>query len=364
MQILRAIWQRVLGTFRLIWRWLLRLALLAAVLILGLLAPVAYTEIACRAPLAPSSYQPQISDPAWQRPEARTLTTYPEWHIVYAYEDYAKVIASKDPHSFSYLAAIKGFWTSLCPLAKLAGNHGGFDSTSKMTIYTIGVSFTAELLLKATYEETLGRIATWARGPQKAHLDQVSAEQAANYAEFLHQTPWYLWDFDKDKAELNAKASGSWRDLERRLALGVEYGAKAAYAWAIAGAVAATGNDQLRMQSIVKGLPPSWFDAEPEVQVIETRGSDLLIETPRYAAFTALAQRIAAAGGDFAEIAGNDEILISMLAPTSDPAMLHSAPRQGFDDWRQLALLPVSDLAGALRALSSGPRRLEHIYDY
>jgi hypothetical protein len=26
----------------------------------------------------------------WQRPEGRTLMTYPEWHIVHAYEDYAE----------------------------------------------------------------------------------------------------------------------------------------------------------------------------------------------------------------------------------------------------------------------------------
>jgi hypothetical protein len=75
------------------------------------------------------------------RPEERTFTTYPEWHIVHAYEDYARVIASADPHDFGYLQAITGFWSSLCPLTGLADQHGGFTTQSKMTLYTIGISF-------------------------------------------------------------------------------------------------------------------------------------------------------------------------------------------------------------------------------
>lgn len=375
MRALRRIWQgmgralarmlRLIGSaLRFLWRWALRLVLVLAVLLLGLLSPVAYTEMACRAPMGTQDYQPLIADPDWQRPESRSLTTYPEWHIVYAYQDYAEVIAKGDPHAFAYTKAIAGFWSSLCPLAKLAAGHGGFDTASKMTIYTIGVSFTAELLLKAAYEESFGRLATLIRGKERAALDEVSARQAADYAVFLHQTPWYKWDFRRDLAELRDASRGSFRDRERLLALGLEYRAKAAYAGAIAEAVAATGEDQLRMRSIVRGLPADWFGAEPEVAVISERPEGVEIETPRYAEFTELARRIAAAGGDFVEIAGNDEILITMLAPNADPAMLYSVQRQGFGDWRQLALVPVADLASAIRAMRASPRRLEHIYDY
>jgi len=57
-----------------------------------LLAPVAWIEVACRGTPVADTYTPLIADPAWQRPESRTYTTYPEWHIVYAYQDYAEVI--------------------------------------------------------------------------------------------------------------------------------------------------------------------------------------------------------------------------------------------------------------------------------
>jgi hypothetical protein len=52
----------------------------------------------------------------WQRPEGRTLMTYPEWHIVHAYEDYAAVIRTGDPDDFGFLSSIGDFWSSTCAL--------------------------------------------------------------------------------------------------------------------------------------------------------------------------------------------------------------------------------------------------------
>ena len=67
---------------------------------------------------------------------------------------------------------------------------GEITTDTKLTIYTIGVSFTAELLAKAAYEETLGRIATLIRGAARAPLDDVSAGQARDYAAVRQQVPW------------------------------------------------------------------------------------------------------------------------------------------------------------------------------
>ncbi|MCV6593225.1 MAG: hypothetical protein OIF48_09765, partial [Silicimonas sp.] len=280
-----------------LWRWLKRLVLGLVALVILLLLPVGYTELACRGDGTGQAYTPLISDPDWQRAESRTLMTYPEWHIVHAYDDYAKVIATGDPHDFAYLRAIAGFWTTLCPLTEASAAMGGVTSETKMTIYTIGVSFTAELLAKAAYEETLGRFATLLRGDGRAPLDDLSAEQAAAYATFLQQTPWYKWDFQSDRAALEAAGEGI-RDQERRLALGLEYGAKAGYAQVIAQAVEGVGADQLRLRSVVANLPADTLAAWPDVTVIETLPQGVVIETPRYRAFTRLLAEIAEAGGE------------------------------------------------------------------
>src|SRR5690606_24305041 len=128
-------------------RALMALLLLAAVL----LSPIVWVETTCRGTATADSYTP-ILPPEHRRAESRSLLTYPEWHIVHAYDDYARVIATGDPDDFGFFRAITGFWSALCPLNRLAAQHGGVTGETKMTIYTIGVSFTAELALKALYE--------------------------------------------------------------------------------------------------------------------------------------------------------------------------------------------------------------------
>ena len=347
---------------RVLARLIRRLLALVLVLVLGLLVPVAYVETMCRPEGTFVAHDPLVG-PDWQRPEARTLMTYPEWHIVHAYADYGEVIRSFDPHDFGYLPAISGFWSSTCALSKVSGRYGGFNGAIKQTIYTIGVSFTAELLLKAAYEETIGRLFTLLRGDTRAPLDDLSARQAADYAVFLQQAPWYQWDFPRDVTELDAAATPVLRDRERRLALGLEYRAKAAYARLIAAAVVAVGQDQLRLRAVVTGLAPEALAALPEVTVIETLPEGIVIEAPRYRAFTRLAETIAASGGDFVEIAGNDDILFTIITfqPLSEGA-IYSFARQGNPGYRHLVLLPVAGLGDALRALPAAA--LEHIHDY
>ncbi len=344
---------------RRLWRWLRRLVVAVVVLLLCLLFPVGYVEVMCRPVGSSAPYAPLVAA-EWQRPEGRTLMTYPEWHIVHAYDDYAAVIARGDPQDFGFVTAVGGFWGALCPLAQESGAHGGFDGDTRQMIYTIGVSFTAEMLMKAAYEETLGRVATWLRGPERALLDDVSARQAADYARFLQQVPWYRWDFDRDRVELSP--GEGFRNAERRLALGLEYRAKAGYARVIAAAVAGMEPDALRMRVILRGLAPEILAQAEDVQVIATRPEGIEVETPRYRAFTDLARLWAAQGADFVEIAGNDDILFTAISPDGPmPGALYAAARQGNPGYRNLMLVRVADLAAELRRL--GPA-VEHIHDY
>ncbi len=345
-------------------RWAFRLAAVLLLAVIGLLAPVAYVETACRPGPAAAPYA-AILAPEHQRAEGRTLMTYPEWHIVHAYDDYARVIRGGDPHDYAYLRAVTGFWSSLCALSRASGAHGGFDGETKQTIYTIGVSFTVELLAKAAYEETLGRIATLLRGEDRAPLDDLSAAQAADYAAFLQQVPWYKWDFTAAAAALSQNAGESIRDRERALAVGLEYRAKAAYARLIDRAVAGIGADALTLRMVVRGLPPTMLDEIENVEVIAANDTMVEIETPRYRRLTRLLDRLAGLGADFVEIAGNDDILFTAISaePAADGAVFSFA-RQGYGDTRHLILVKVSALADRLRAMQSGPLTLEHVHDY
>ncbi len=349
--------------FRWGFRWFGRLCLLLTVLVVGLLLPVGWNHLVCVGPVAPDDYAAILPE-EHHRDEGRTLLTYPEWHIVHAYDDYARVISEADPHDFGYLRAIGGFWSSLCALSKAAGDHGGAKGEIMQVVYTIGVSFTAEMLAKAAYEETIGRVASLVRGADRAPLDTLSAEQATRYARFLQQTPWYKWDFEADRAALSEAATPQFRDRERTLALGLEYGAKAAYAQVIDAAVAAVGADELTLRMIVTGLGESDLAQFQGVAVIGTRPEGIEIETPRYRELTGLLLEMATAGASFVEIAGNDDILFTALSEGAAGDSIHSFARQGYGDQRHLILVPVPELADRLRGLGDAGLTLEHIHDY
>lgn len=138
------------------------------VVILLLLSPVAYVETACHADPEPDSYKPLISEPEFRRPEANTYLTYPEWHIVYAYDGLAETLKTGDEYGFDYISSVRDFWAADCALTRIADRHGGADSQTRMMIATIGVSFTLEMGLKAAYEETVGRALALARQREDA----------------------------------------------------------------------------------------------------------------------------------------------------------------------------------------------------
>lgn len=346
-------------------KWL-GLTFLALILLIA--TPIAYTETMCRGTPLEQAEAAHITDPAWRRAEARTYLTYPEWHIVYAYEGYAEVLLSAPPHGFPYTTAVTGFWSSLCALTEKADELGAAGVDAKLTIYTIGASFTLEMLFKAAYEETIGRIASWtaSTSPQ----DGVEAVMAADYATFLQETPWYKYDFNGWHAKLMAAPIEGIRSLERRIALGIEWKAKAAYARVIAKAAGAVGADELTMRIALQGVTPDYLETYPEITVISGTGETIIAEVPRYRTFTKLVEKLRVNNPRvrIAEIAGNDDILISLDAPANASLpdglnVLSVTPRVGFPNRSRVLVATKTD---QLLDVAPAPNqmRVEHIYDY
>jgi hypothetical protein len=338
--------------------------------VLALAAPIAYVEFACRGVVPPAPATPTIIAQDYQRAEANTFVTYPEWHIVYAYEGLAEVLKTGDEHDFNYLGSIASFWSSACAVTRTADAHGGADTSTKRTIYVIGASFTLEMAMKALYEESLGRLFTWTRD-RKIAQDIVSADVAQDYAAFLQQTPWYKFDFQAAVSKLWTVPADSLRGWERRLALSGEWKAKAAYASVIDSAVQATGVAQLEILSVVTGISKDSLKQISGVEIIEELGNRVIIKTPRYQAFNAILKEIAKRGGQVLDIAGNDDILVTVTHPAGvDLAMFQKTQvmtqlrRDGFGDVRSLLNVKVPELANLLQIARSQGIRVEHIYDY
>ena len=366
---IRRLWLRLRKavTLRRLFKRALFSLLLATLL---LLTPVVYVELGCRGEVATQSYKPLITDSAFQRREANTYLTYPEWHIVFAYDGLAQALKTGDEHAFEYLNSISSFWSSACVLTRVASQHGGADWDTRSMIHTIGVSFTAEMLVKASYEETVGRATAWLRGPRKTAQDVAIASIEADYAAFLRQTPWYQYPFNRKAHELWAPPAGmSVRGWERRLGIGLEFEVKRVYAKVIARA-AATAPAPLIIRSIVSGIDATALGRMPGVTVIGRRKDGVEIETPRYDLFTRILADIARQGGAIREIAGNDEIMVSLTVreegttPIQHGVVILRMKRDGIPGERVLVNVKMTELAAFLNSYPLGDPGLEHVFDY
>lgn len=355
-------------------KWLIAVLILLAVLIA---LPVLLIEVTCRgkgAPAASAATSARIA-PAGQRPEVNSYLSYPEWYIVHAYEDFAGMLAAYDEYAFGYLASIGGFWSSFCSLNRLVSGRGATPLATKVMLYTIGVSFTAELAVKGLYETTIGHLTAAIRGDERTAEDRFALAVAEDYARFLRQTPWYAYPFGATLVrfwqETPLSGSNRLRKLERRLALSAEFAAKGLYAQLI-GLLAGLSPAELRLQSVVRGTDLARLTADPQITLISTIDDQhAVIETPRYRAFTEILMALSKRGGDVVEIAGNDDILVTVRAPLGHRIThqgvreLFAIPIQSRLGWRRVGLdVKVTELSPLIRALSGSPAEFEHVYDY
>ncbi len=353
-------------------RWLRRIGVAFLVLTLLALAPVIWVETACYANKnVTDGFQSRLPRSA-QREEVNSYLTYPEWSIVHAYQDLAFVSKAGSPSDFSYLASVGGYWRNLCNIVGYASARSKVSGEYRAMLHIIGVSFSAEMVVKGVYEKTIGRFTAWLRGKDKTPEDQFAQKVADEYAAFLHQTPWYEFPFGRRLGQFWSTTpfgmSHFIRRVERRVALTLEYGGKAIYAQVI-GALAGAVPAPLSIQSIVVGADPAIV---PGVKIIKRLSQgEVVIETPRYAKFTVIMGELARAGIVFREIAGNDDIMVALLVPRQStfqhPGMseLMSVAVAFKPGWRRLMVnVKVGSLADLLEKSRAQGVQVEHVYDY
>lgn len=351
-------------------RW--KIAILLGVLLAILASPIVYIETSCGgAPAGWAADAPYASvqpGDAGKRPEGRTWLTWPEWYIVYSADSYARWLAAGNrPSGYSYGREITGFWSGLCQVNRVAGPKGAGEA--KLMLYTIGLSFSVEMAVKGFYENVFGRIAEWIGG-WKSPTDRKNAEIWKDYGSFMHETPWYGFDFGKAAGGLWNAPGNSYRDWERRLAIGTEYVVKALYAKLIGAASGATlGRDELTLRFVARGNSQAILAADERFEFVQDLpGGLVVIEAPRYAQFSALMGVLSRTQVELVEIAGNDDILVTMLLPDAAPLPKGTAPlfEQPLEDrpgWRRAGVaVKVPQLLPLLRA--PGGAEIEHVYDY
>lgn len=259
--------------------------------------------------------------PDYRRDEDKTYLTLPEWYIVYSTDEFAAFVANHSASDFPYFRAVGQYWqmyVNVC--GQTAGRYPFLKSGQHFTDAFIGVSFTAENMLKGVYEGTVGRVSGWLSSDTPTEEELYAARVAKEYGEFMHETPWYFFQF-KDTLQGLWKETSLWgpdpiRKWERKIALTLEYGGKALFsAFTNLGAQATYGGaDTSKIYAVTEGVTPDMTsdDLEIKQQIDDNRQ---LIYVTRFEYLSDTAPGLMERGMRFVEIAGNDEILFTVLGP-------------------------------------------------
>lgn len=360
-------------------RGLLAIAILIALIVI---VPLAYIELGCRpavnanASTASGPALPPITESGYRRKLDNTYFTFPEWYIVYSFEDFGRYLDRGSESGFAYGAHIAGFWRSFCTINRAVPPATESRFETKLMIYVIGISYSVEYALKGLYENTIGRVTEWVRGETRTPQDEYARAVTQDYAAFLYTVPWYKYPFGEKLRGLfaiKAPTPSYVRTFERDFALGADYFIKIGYAWLIQKGLDATSDAEARdLFFVVATLPPDVLAKEPRIKPVRALNADWqLVEAPRYKAFGEILQGLLDRGISVAEIAGNREIFITVVAPKDaklavpDTTELFSLDLDARSGFRRAGLrAKVGSLVAISRDLKAAGATIEHYYDY
>jgi hypothetical protein len=311
------------------------------------------------------------------RGEEQTFLTVPEWYLVWNPVEYAEFLASgQNPSDFPFFASIDEYWALYDRVTTIAAaNRYGRNGEYLTMLRVIGASTTLEYVLKGSYETTLGRFTRWTAGGEDTEEDRLIQRAHRAYADFIFGAAWYEYDFGRWLDELWGETPFFGphfvRKLERRIFFTLEYGGKAVYAKLIElSAHTAFGikDDHLYFTVVAPA------DDTPNPAGIETVRADgrfRIVTSLRWGPFTDAAVALAAAGFEFADIAGNRRIVVTAVGPRDrEPRvdgiaeLFESRVLSNEDLERHVLLVEAQSLSPLLRALQGSAVRLEHVYDY
>jgi hypothetical protein len=317
---------------------------------------------------APAANRPE----GYARPESYSYLALPERFVVHSANEYASFIARMPPSGFPYLGSTRQYWTyysSACAVTKAAYP---FDAGYHVMLGVIGSSFTIENSLKWLYENSVGRLTEWASSTDTPE-DAFARRTAQEFGTFMHSAPWYEFPFASRAralwAEMPLGRRHLLRRIERRLVLTAEYSVKAVSAWVMSSG--SWGHGPARIYATVEHVPPAVL-SDPRVKAVQQLGGGAyVVSLPRYHAFTKVVLDLSARGVKFVDIAGHDEILVTVLvrrsASPGPPAgrLILSAPVLTDPTMHRLAIrIPVGSLGALIGLLARERAAIEHVYDY
>ena len=356
----------------------------ATVAVLGLVAvafPARFIGAHCfSVQVLPRERSPELAEatgdvPSYRRQASATFLTLPAWYVVYTADEYATFVTSHAPSRFPYFGAIRQYWRYY------AGSCGGtkriypFDARAHAILALTGLAFTLDNTVKGVYENTVG-VVTEGIGFYHTEEDVFARKTAGQYAEFVRTAPWYDFPFG-ERLEALWKDTPMWgldivRKWERRFTLSAEYALMATYAEIVRlGAHSSRRPEDLAIHAWIDNAPERIFGDHRIRKIKMTGERSYVVALPRNEAFTPLVTELVTEGVRFRDIAGNDEILLTVVAPSAldlrlevgeillkEPLLTNPAAA------RIAVKTPVKSLGTVVADLKRSGLSIERLYDY
>ncbi|MCH1912622.1 FAD-binding oxidoreductase [Leptospira noguchii] len=298
----------------------------------------------------------------YTRNEDQTFLTLPEWYIVFSSDEYANFLMHSRPSAFPYFGSIAQFWKMYGRVIVKTWNDYEFNWGYHLMINVIGVSYSAELMLKSLYENTFGRCTEWIAGTNgltsETNVEAYMQKVARDYTDFVRLRPWYEYPFYSKFKEFWTIRDGDntsfVRRWERRFFFSTELLVKALY-----GKLIALGTESV--------YAPETF--EVKAWVVEN-GKGTIRSIPRYEAFTKAVPEIVKKNVSFVEIAGNRKILMTLIVPSEvnlrdREEVLYEWNILTEPNQKRVAVVaPVSRLHEILINSEKNGFKVDHIFDY
>jgi hypothetical protein len=314
-----------------------------------------------------------------RRPVEDSYFSYPEWYIVWSYEERAQYLPKNLPSGFPYFASIGQYWKSYCFICGLTQSRHQFNFGDHLSSFVLGGSFALEYSIRGAYEQTIGRLSEWTSSHELVEEDAYAARVAREYADFVYIRPFYEFHFAHALREL-WKETPFWgkhpiRKWERKFILSVDYGLEAVYAWVLEKASHLTyGVESDETYTWIENAPATLFQEMSRIKnVKQIDPQSFVVVIPRYQEFTDRAIELAKRNVHFVQIAGDDEIMLTIVAPknwsydlpASDGSVLFTENFLTQPGVKRIALeCPVRSLHSVLNSFSTRGIKIEHIYDY
>ena len=363
-----------------------RLAVVAVGVIAVFVATIALFAARCNGPGNPPKIRNSVAVdraqftadiPEYARAEESTFLGYPEWFIVWSYTERADYLAKGVPSGFPYWRSIEQYWYSYCCVHGVTRGKYPFNFGEHEMLVVIGSSFTLEYAIRSAYENTVGRLTEWSASNEAVEEDRFANGVAREYADFVHVRPFYEFSFWQRLRRLwsenHLEGKHPLRKLERRFFLSLDFGLQAFYCWIIEKASHSTyGIESAETYVLLDNADRQLLERNLRIRVVKPAyGNSFVAVIPRYQEFTDVAQWLAEQDIPFVEIAGNDEIAISVVSPATwtfnlSAGQLILSDALAIDTARKRSLIaaPVKDIHKILRELKLAGVSVEHVYDY